>query len=249
MNRRSVCAVGLMPFIFGCGTPSKSPQVDLDTFAKTIYLPELGKIITTNIGDPMISTLRVAVLPAIELANDIIVSAAESVDYSILTTLWAGSYVFWFKDASGGTYFKSKRVLPVLWKAVKPKGKDNASVNYRGGIHIGTNGSTSFYFIWEGRDSPTELYASSDIKYVSTTAHIDLPAENLQKELVYAGLSQSTVTLKYREYWRGVSRPDYSQDVRYDISQGRSIGFRESRFEVIEANNTTITYRAAVHLK
>lgn len=249
MNRRQVIAVGLSPFMFGCGSRPRASKIDLDAFAKTIYLPELGKIITANIGDPMISTLRVASLPALELTDDIIVNAAESTDYLIVTTLWAGLYVFSHKDDLGGTYFMSKRVLPVTWKASKPKGKDNPSVNYKGGIYIGANGSTSFYFIWEGRDLPTEVYPSAAIKYTATTAHIDLPAENLQKELLYSGLSQSTITLRYREYWRGVSRPDYSQDVRYDISQGRSIGFRDSRFEVIEVSNTSITYRTAVHLK
>ena len=249
MNRRQIVAMGLSPLIFGCGSRPKARELDLEAFAKTIYLPELGKIITANIGDPMISTLRVAVLPAIELVDDIVVSAVESPDYSIVTTLWAGSYVFSSNDDLGGTYYRSKKSLPVTWKALKPKGKDNPSINYRGGIHIAANGSSSFYVIWEGRDTATELYASPSIKYTATTAHLDLPAENLQKELLYSGLSQSTITLRYREYWRGISRPDYSQDVRYDISQGRSIGFRDARFEVIEASNTAITYRAAVHLK
>lgn len=249
MNRRSLIAVGISPMFYGCGSRPKAPPLSLDNYAKTVYLPALGNTITANIGERMIATLRVAVVPAIELADEIPANLPYSDTYRIATILRAGTYSLYSKDISGGNYFKSKMRMPLIYKSIKDPTKIDSNGDYFGGIHVSASGVTSVFFIWDGNAEPSKLYAAPDIKYKTVTAEIDLPQENLQKELVYSGLSQSTITIRYREYWKGISRSDYFQEVKYDLSQGKAIGFRESRFEIVEATNTAITYRTTVHLK
>ena len=253
MNRRNLIAAGIIPMFYGCGSSPKTASLSLDQYAKTVYLPALGNTITANIGERMIATLRVAVIPVIVIADGISIDLPYSDTYRIATILKAGSYYLFRHDSIGGTYYKSKSRMPLTYKSIKDPAKIDPYGDHDGGIHVSASGVTSVFFIYPGQradyEEPSNLYAASNIKYTASTGEIDLPQENLQKELVYSGLSQSTITVRYREYWKGVSRPDYFQEVKYDLSQGKAIGFRESRFEILDASNTAITYRTTVHLK
>ena len=40
-----------------------------------------------------------------------------------------------------------------------------------------------------------------------------------------------------------MARPAFSQELKYDISQGKEIGYKSARFEIIKATNTELTYK------
>jgi hypothetical protein len=63
------------------------------------------------------------------------------------------------------------------------------------------------------------------------------------QRLIYNGISGSTVRFLYREYSGDVNRVNYSQEVQYDLDQERVIGFKGARFEILQASNTSVTYR------
>ena len=56
-------------------------------------------------------------------------------------------------------------------------------------------------------------------------------------------MSQNTVTLVYREFKDSFARPAFTQELKYDLSQDRVIGYKGARFEVVNAGNTEITYK------
>ena len=66
---------------------------------------------------------------------------------------------------------------------------------------------------------------------------------NFVQELIYNGRSGDTLKFIYREFIDHMLRPSFSQDVQYDLAQSTEIGFKRARIEVIEASNTSITYR------
>lgn len=81
-----------------------------------------------------------------------------------------------------------------------------------------------------------------------------LPAEAVQicsrvgpggfrRELLYGGVSQGSISLEYREFFDDFARPAFSQTLRYDLNEGREIGFRGARFEILAANNVAVRYR------
>lgn len=72
---------------------------------------------------------------------------------------------------------------------------------------------------------------------------VSVTGDRFRKELIYGGVSQGTVSLEYREFINDMARPAFSQTLRYDLSEGRTIGFRGARFEIIDANNLGVTYR------
>lgn len=65
---------------------------------------------------------------------------------------------------------------------------------------------------------------------------------SFRRELVYSGISQGSISITYREFSENLARPAFTQDLTYDLSAGREIGFRGLRFEVIEANNVGVRF-------
>ena len=47
----------------------------------------------------------------------------------------------------------------------------------------------------------------------------------------------------YREFFDNIARPAFSQEYKYDLSKGTSIGYRGARFEIIKATNTELVYK------
>jgi hypothetical protein len=47
----------------------------------------------------------------------------------------------------------------------------------------------------------------------------------------------------YREFKNSFARPAFTQELKYDLSQDRVIGYQGARFEVLNAGNTEITYK------
>lgn len=62
-------------------------------------------------------------------------------------------------------------------------------------------------------------------------------------QIDYAGQSGGVVNLSYREFINGISRPAFTQELKYDLKEGSEFAFRGARFEIIKATNTDITYR------
>jgi hypothetical protein len=63
-----------------------------------------------------------------------------------------------------------------------------------------------------------------------------------RRELVYSGVSGSAVRLTYREFSDGVARPAFTEDLSYDLSAGKEIGYKGARLRILKADNTGIRY-------
>lgn len=68
-------------------------------------------------------------------------------------------------------------------------------------------------------------------------------AGGFKRHLLYGGRSGNQLLISYREFKDDLARPAFSQEVSFDLSQGREIGYRGARFEVLDATNTKIRYR------
>lgn len=49
---------------------------------------------------------------------------------------------------------------------------------------------------------------------------------DFRRELIYGGLAAGVISISYREYSDGFARPAFTQDLRYDLKDGREIGFQ-----------------------
>lgn len=63
----------------------------------------------------------------------------------------------------------------------------------------------------------------------------------VKKELIYSGISGSTVELGYREYRGGLAAPAFYQSVKYDLAQSKVVTFQNFQIEVQAASNGEFT--------
>ena len=64
-----------------------------------------------------------------------------------------------------------------------------------------------------------------------------------KEEFIYNGRVGEALKFIYREYINDYARPAFTQEVQYDLSENKIIGFRGMRIEIINATNTTIEYK------
>jgi hypothetical protein len=70
-----------------------------------------------------------------------------------------------------------------------------------------------------------------------------LGSDGFRRELIYSGTSKGTISIEYREFMNDMARPDFSQELHYDLADGNEIGFRGARFRVLEATNVGIRFK------
>lgn len=71
-----------------------------------------------------------------------------------------------------------------------------------------------------------------------------IPNKNyLRQEFLYNGKINNILKFSYREFFNDMARPAFTQDLQYDLSESKIIGFRGLRIEVITATNTNIEYK------
>ena len=67
--------------------------------------------------------------------------------------------------------------------------------------------------------------------------------ERRQYELIYSGKSGNVIKILYREFSNDLARPAFSQELQYDLAESKTIKFRKTTIEVIQASNQEITFR------
>jgi hypothetical protein len=91
----------------------------------------------------------------------------------------------------------------------------------------------------------THLFGTEESKCNISVGYIDFKIggfDELKKQMIYTGISKGVISVTYREFKNDMARPAFTQDLKFDLSEGRTIGFKGSRFNIIEANNTEIIY-------
>ncbi len=66
---------------------------------------------------------------------------------------------------------------------------------------------------------------------------------NFRQVLIYNGRVGNYVKFLYREYKHNLSRPAFTQEIQYDITESNEIGFKGVRLIIVEATNREISYK------
>jgi hypothetical protein len=75
------------------------------------------------------------------------------------------------------------------------------------------------------------------------TQRIFSGSNSFQQTLLYSGRIGDKINISYREFSGERARPAFSNDVEYDLAASDEIAYRGARIQVIEATNSSITYR------
>ena len=74
--------------------------------------------------------------------------------------------------------------------------------------------------------------------WVTETAY---SPDYVSSELIYSGVSGTTVELSYREFRGGLAAPAFFQSVKYDIAASDRVTFRNFQLRIYRADNNSIS--------
>ncbi len=88
--------------------------------------------------------------------------------------------------------------------------------------------------------------SSTPIEYKTELTPIP-KKEYLKQEFIYNGKVGNAIKFTYREFVDDLARPAFTQDLQYDLTESKVIGFRGLRIEILSATNIKIEYKVLTH--
>ena len=198
--------------------------------------PAIGEVKTVEVGESLVYKDKQTTIPAIDIekASE---HQVENLGKKFTITILPGRYVENGNDASG-RYFE----------AVNGKVLINGDPDHgKWGVYVADSDSTKTE-IYVMSDTGKPLSYAGDGIQIAKSVHQRWDELSFKKELVYAGISHNVVSILYREFTNDMARPAFSQDIKYDLSESKTVGYRGSRFEIIKATNQGLTYRTLKQL-
>lgn len=228
--------------IQGCATTSENMK---RTYTPTYYSPSIsdypaiGEIKTVEVGESLVSKDKQTTIPAIDI-EQVIEHLIENLGNKATLTALPGRYVEKGKDGFGKYY-----------QAIEGEMLENGRpVEYPIGIYVTDSDpqKTEFYALSLYVDGYRPLSYPKDGIQFTKSLHQTRDELSFKKELVYTGISQNVISILYKEFKDDMARPAFSQDLKYDLSESKTVGYRGARFEIIKATNQGLTYKTLKQL-
>jgi hypothetical protein len=70
-----------------------------------------------------------------------------------------------------------------------------------------------------------------------------------KKVFIYNGKAGNVIKFSYREFMNDMARPAFTQELQYDLSEGKIIGFKGMRIEILNTSNIEIEYKVLSEFK
>lgn len=204
----------------GCATP----KFNYRAIAVDVSEPPLNVRVTKSIGEEMVKQGKLARVEVLSVQKSVKPHWGITVNpgtYNITGTDDEADYFDLGGNGEGAGFVdKSWAVDPLRALMVKKDSKAICAITIFG--------------VAACSDSETTSY--------SKQARAVLLKDSIQQTLIYSGRLGNRIKLGYREFSRNYARPAFNNDVEYDLSVSKQIGYKGALIEVVEATNTHITY-------
>lgn len=239
--------IWLIAILGGCalgGASQSYPPVAIKRHPlEFVIQPELNVETTAELGNTLISTKFVERIPTIILTTGLSHSVQHNgIDISI--NVPGGELTEW-AEGQLGTYYVSSDFFAIANTLIGSTRLADA-----GGVVIPKDNTPAKYAFRRPQGYDYHLISESpvQIEYKKGSDKIIPHRESFAKELIYTGITKNTISILYREFSNDLIRPAFTQELKYDLSEGAVIGFKGARFQVIKATNTEIKYKVLRHL-
>ena len=217
MNTKILLTLLLCIFMVGC-----SSSIPLNSYPTTekFTLPKLNNSTKVFVGDYMIDE-GVRVTDDYLVVKQTIDGVAYDIgqgDYKLLGTEKNGKKYFSHLSMNGGYVMAGVFVDPPF--ALSPDEKKGLCV------------STIFV-----KDATCYEEAQSEVIKKSIDSQ-----SSFQRTLIYNGSIGKKINISYREFSGGNARQAFTNDVEYDMSKSNIINYKGAEIEVIDYDNSSITY-------
>lgn len=186
-----------------------------ETFVKEVDYPEIGKVITVYVGDHMVQKGTIT--------EENVLHVTRTID-GALYDIPAKNYSQIGYDNKQDFYSANGVVRGGLSDPVKAlalKNEDGAELC----VVTVFGGKACYKGEYEKRKQLAER------------------GNSFQQTLIYSGRVGEKINIGYREFSNNTARPAFNNDVEYDLSTSKTIGYKGALIEVIEADNSSITYK------
>ncbi len=195
------------------------PKYNYTSETKSISFPELNQVTTAFVGDEMVNQ-------GVEVTRDVLILKS---DYTVAGFNFSkGTYPKTGSDENR-TYFKLGN-SPGAGTSNKPL--------YIAGITINKHKSLCFI----SNHNNVEYCGRTPADY-EIGKEREQTAQSFQQTLIYSGKVGNKINVSYREFQGAMARPAFNNDVEYDLSDSRQIGYKGALIEVLDADNQKIKYK------
>lgn len=208
--------------------------------------PAVGSTATATVGAQMVRVSRAAVVPVLALQEETVLTTPYSRSERMRLRVPRGELRLVGRDQDGGMFYEAAQALPLSYESEGFADEDTETAF--GGIYLPAAGAPAVYWTDAGARDQARIAPARVAAFTQARREIGQDGTGVRRELVYAGISQTTVSLLYREYWGNAVVPAFAQELRYDTQLGKVVGYKGARLEILEASNTEITYRVLVPL-
>lgn len=230
-----IISASIFFLLVGCASTENIKRINISS--QIINFPETNIEAEAEIGQTIVSKSNLTILPAITIDKDVSETIKQSLmnnRHSGTTTIHAGTYKKTSENPDGSFFPDDAGVFDFMGGKIKwpigifvPNDLSKPAVMF---TYHQTMGATGFEF------------GVTPLQIKKTTVQ-QWGMDSLKKELIYGGLSQKTISISYREFSDGTARPAFTQEIKYDLTDGDVIGFRGARFKIIKASNILLKYK------
>lgn len=189
--------------------------------------PPIGVESMAFVGDEMLAKGKKTTVNAIQIHDPLVVGGILA-SYTFSPGIYVQSGFSQHK-----TFFRPVEPNMVIRSALAdPYG--GMFLNTKTGVICGV-ATTGGYVCGDGNFSKTD-YTATDLL-------------SFQQTLLYSGKVGNKINISYREFKNGMARQAFSHDVEYDLSSSNIVGYKGAQIEVLNATNSSITYKLIKNFK
>ena len=193
--------------------------------------PEIGKIATASLGDPIITTGTGHYTKVLRVTKDCSKPDFQGGKMNITKGLYQMIHKTNYNE-----YYLPINPKQTYWENIYGEQK---SETWNSQIRISNNGEV-------GIITKNDRLIAEDFKNILDYDVLDsvlIENENsFQQTMLYIGKENNVVRFSYREFSDSYIRDSFTTEVSYDLTESRIIGFKKFKAKIIEATNTQLEY-------
>lgn len=243
LNRRIAILLSGVTLVGCASAPPTAYVAPYIPPVQVVHLPEINMDAEAEIGQTIISTANLTRVDAIVLAKDVFdYKKAELLNnrWSGTTNIYSGTFEKSSETFEGSFYRNPVGTFTITGAIALP----NTTVPCECGIFVPKNKNLPpVTYVYHREIGSTGYDFGTTAIEITPKVVEKWGKDSFKRELIYGGLSGSTISISYREFVDGTARPAFTQDLKYDLAESKIIGFRGARFEVSKASNVALKYK------
>lgn len=248
MNRSSESFSTVIPLIFSSflfliGSCATSKEWLVTPSYSEILIPELNVTVVSELGDTLVDQGHMKTRDAIVFNDDVEASTPTSLKTGgVNIFLGKGTYVAARQDETHTYYLP----LDAKVRAITVLQQDIIETNSGSAGYAKSKIDGSLLPFSKILTIDWGTFNEGEPSYIEQTLQ-ERHSSSFRQQLIYNGRVDNNVRFIYREFSNDMARGSFTQEIQYDFSESKTIGFKGVRIEIINASNTQIEYKVQSH--